>query len=44
MEEMENGEQKKMPIPSRGWWNGLLKWCLKASKRKESPQGRILAS
>jgi hypothetical protein len=43
MEEMKNGEEIQMPIPSRGEWNGLLQWCLKASKRKEDSQRRILA-
>jgi hypothetical protein len=28
----------------RGEWNGLLKWCLKAPKKKEDSQGIILAA
>jgi hypothetical protein len=44
MEEMENGEEKQWPIPSRGEWNDLLQWCFKASKRKRDSQRRILAA
>jgi len=34
----------KIPIPSRGESKGLLQWCLKAPKRKEYSQARILAT
>jgi hypothetical protein len=38
MEEITNGEEKQIPIPSRGDYIGLLQWHLKASKRKEDSQ------
>jgi hypothetical protein len=36
--------RKTIHIPSIGEWNGLLQWCLKASKRKEDSKGRILVA